>query len=152
MTGNRHAQRAFDAGVLSLGLSIDGQESSRDLEYAALAFQRATKWDPGMCDAWLGRAPAGELTEEVLFNLYKTCDATLYREQRRVGLRPRELKARFQPGLYIDYPLSSRTEISLAWAAASIWHSPAHPAPARPRSPGWSPRSTAAWVCCAPRR
>lgn len=117
MTGNRQAQRAFDAGVLSLGLSIEGQESARDLEYAKLAFQRATEWDPGMCDAWLGRAAAGELTKDVLFNLQKTCDSTLYREQRRVGLRPRELAGRFQPGLYIDYPLSSRTEISLAWAA-----------------------------------
>lgn len=120
MTGNRQAQRAFDAGVLSLGLSIEGQESARDLEYAKLAFQRATEWDPGMCDAWLGRAAAGELTKDVLFNLQKTCDSTLYREQRRVGLRPRELAGRFQPGLYIDYPLSSRTEISLAWAAHLI--------------------------------
>ncbi|WP_327148374.1 type VII secretion AAA-ATPase EccA [Nocardia sp. NBC_01329] len=120
MTGNRQAQRAFDAGVLSLGLSIEGQESTRDLEYAKLAFQRATEWDPGMCDAWLGRAAAGELTKDVLFNLHKTCDATLYREQRRVGLQPRELAARFQPGLYIDYPLSSRTEVSLAWAAQLI--------------------------------
>ncbi|MGW5385228.1 type VII secretion AAA-ATPase EccA [Nocardia sp. NPDC003963] len=120
MTGNRQAQRAFDAGVLSLGLAIEGQESVRDLEYAALAFQRATEWDPGMCDAWLGRAAAGELTREVLLNLYRTCDGTLYREQRRVGLRPRELAGRFQPGLYIDYPLSSRAEISLAWAAQLI--------------------------------
>ncbi|WP_280461837.1 type VII secretion AAA-ATPase EccA [Nocardia carnea] len=120
MTGNRQAQRAFDAGVLSLGLSIEGQESARDLEYAKLAFQRATEWDPGMCDAWLGRAAAGELTKEVLFNLQKTCDSTLYREQRRVGLRPRELAGRFQPGLYIDYPLSSRIEISLAWAAQLV--------------------------------
>ncbi|MEU1985369.1 type VII secretion AAA-ATPase EccA [Nocardia sp. NPDC019395] len=120
MTGNRQAQRAFDAGVLSLGLSIEGQESTRDLEYAKLAFQRATEWDPGMCDAWLGRAAAGELTKDVLFNLQKTCDSTLYREQRRVGLRPRELAGRFQPGLYIDYPLSSKTEISLAWAAQLI--------------------------------
>lgn len=120
MTGNRQAQRAFDAGVLSLGLSIEGQESARDLEYAKLAFQRATEWDPGMCDAWLGRAAAGELTKEVFFNLHKTCDATLYREQRRVGLQPRELAGRFQPGLYIDYPLAGRTEISLAWAAQLI--------------------------------
>ncbi|WP_328390925.1 type VII secretion AAA-ATPase EccA [Nocardia sp. NBC_00416] len=120
MTGNRQAQRAFDAGVLSLGLSIEGQESARDLEYAKLAFQRATEWDPGMCDAWLGRAAAGELTKDVLFNLYKTSDSTIYREQRRVGLRPRELAGRFQPGLYIDYPLSSKTEISLAWAAQLI--------------------------------
>jgi type VII secretion ATPase EccA len=120
MTGNRQAQRAFDAGVLSLGLTIDGQEATRDLDYAKLAFQRATEWDPTMCDAWLGLAAAGEMTREVLFNLLKTSGSTLYREQRRLGLRPRELAGRFVTGLYIDYPLSSYTEIWCAQAGQLI--------------------------------
>ncbi|MBA4857740.1 type VII secretion AAA-ATPase EccA [Nocardia farcinica] len=120
MSGNRQAQRAFDAGVLSLGLTIDGQESTRDLEYAKLAFQRATEWDPTMCDAWLGRAAAGEVTGEVLHNLYKTSTTTLFREQRRLGLPPRALSGRFLSGLYIDYPLASYTEIWLAKAAHLI--------------------------------
>ncbi|MFF0530597.1 type VII secretion AAA-ATPase EccA [Nocardia amikacinitolerans] len=120
MTGNRQAQRAFDAGVLSLGIVIDGQESARDLEYARLAFQRATEWDPGMCDAWLGRAAAGEHTREVMFNLYKTSTSTLFREQRRLGLQPRVLAGRFTVGQYIDYPLASYTEIWLAQAAQLI--------------------------------
>ncbi|WP_174566173.1 type VII secretion AAA-ATPase EccA [Nocardia pseudovaccinii] len=120
MSGNRQAQRAFDAGALSLGLPIDGQESVPDPEYARLAFQRATEWDPTMCDAWLGRAAAGEVTEEVLFNLHKTSAGTLYREQRRVGLPPRVLAGRFPLGLYVDYPLSSYAEIWLAWAAHLI--------------------------------
>ncbi|MGX1762929.1 AAA family ATPase, partial [Streptomyces lydicus] len=106
--------------MLSLGLSIEGQESARDLEYAKLAFQRATEWDPTMCDAWLGRAAAGELTKDVLFNMHRTSTSTLYREQRRLGLQSRELAGRFLPGLYIDYPLSSYTEIWLAWAAQLI--------------------------------
>jgi type VII secretion ATPase EccA len=114
MTGNRQAQRAFDAGVLSLGVTIDGQEATRDLEYAKLAFRRATEWDPTMCDAWLGLAAAGEVAPEVILNLYKTSGSTLYREQRRLGLRPRELAGRFVTGLYIDYPLASYTEI---WCA-----------------------------------
>ncbi|KAF0848259.1 type VII secretion AAA-ATPase EccA [Nocardia caishijiensis] len=120
MTGNRQAQRAFDAGILSLGLSIEGQESKRDVEYAKLAFQRATEWDPTMSDAWLGRAAAGEVTKDVLFNLYKTAGSSLYREQRRLGLAPRALAGRFLPGLYIDYPLASYTEVALAWAAQLI--------------------------------
>ncbi|MBF6327516.1 type VII secretion AAA-ATPase EccA [Nocardia transvalensis] len=120
MTGNRQAQRAFDAGVLSLGIAIDGQESARDLDYAKLAFQRATEWDPGMCDAWLGRAAAGEVTREVLFNLYKTSTTTLFREQRRLGLQPRMLAGRFVVGQYIDYPLASFTEIWLAQASQLI--------------------------------
>ncbi|MBH0777578.1 type VII secretion AAA-ATPase EccA [Nocardia bovistercoris] len=120
MTGNRQAQRAFDAGILSLGLTVDGQESTRDLEYAKLAFQRATEWDPTMCDAWLGRAAAGEVTKDVLYNLYKTSTSTLFREQRRLGLAPRTLAGRFLVGLYIDYPLASYTEIWLAHAAQLV--------------------------------
>ncbi|ATL65760.1 type VII secretion AAA-ATPase EccA [Nocardia terpenica] len=119
MTDIRQAQRAFDAGVLSLGLSIDGQESTRDVEYAKLAFQRATEWDPTMCDAWLGRAAAGEVTREVVANLFKTT-ATLYQQQRRLGLPPRQMAGRFLPGLYIDYPLASLTEIWLSYAAQLI--------------------------------
>ncbi|GAA5063081.1 type VII secretion AAA-ATPase EccA [Nocardia callitridis] len=120
MTGNRQAQRAFNAGVLSLGLTIDGQEATRDPEYAKLAFQRATEWDPTMCDAWLGLAAAGETTREVLFNLFKTSSSMLGHEQRRLGLRPRELAGRFVTGLYIDYPLSSYSEISCAQAGQLI--------------------------------
>ncbi|WP_069161888.1 type VII secretion AAA-ATPase EccA [Nocardia altamirensis] len=119
-TGTRQAQRAFDAGVLSLGLTIDGQESARDLEYAKLAFQRATEWDPTMCDAWLGRAAAGEVTRDVLYNLYKTSSTSLFREQRRLGLPSRAMAGRFLAGLYIDYPLASLTEIWLAQAAQLI--------------------------------
>ncbi|WP_405179644.1 type VII secretion AAA-ATPase EccA [Nocardia sp. NBC_01377] len=120
MTGNRQAQRAFDAGILSLGIAIDGQESVRDLEYAQLAFQRATEWDPGMCDAWLGRAAAGEVTDEVIFNLFKTSGATLFREQRRLGLAARALSGRFVLGQYIDYPLATYVEIWLAQATQLI--------------------------------
>ncbi|WP_043647737.1 type VII secretion AAA-ATPase EccA [Nocardia thailandica] len=116
----RQAQRAFDAGVLSLGLSIDGQETQRDQEYAKLAFQRATEWDPSMCDAWLGRAAAGEVTREVLFNLHRTSLDSLGREQRRLGLAPRALAGLFLPGLYVNYPLAGLTEIWLAWAAQLI--------------------------------
>lgn len=46
MSGTRDAQRVFDAGVLSLGIPIDGLETDRDVQYAALAFKRATEHDP----------------------------------------------------------------------------------------------------------
>ncbi|MGK8488372.1 type VII secretion AAA-ATPase EccA [Nocardia asiatica] len=116
MSGIRQAQQIFDAGVLSLGLVVDGRESARDLDYAKRAFQRATEWDPDMCDAWLGRAAAGDMTRDVLFNLHRTSTTTLFREQRRLGLRPRELSGRFVIGAYIDYPLATYVEIWLAQA------------------------------------
>ncbi|MET8876619.1 type VII secretion AAA-ATPase EccA [Nocardia sp. NPDC004604] len=120
MSGVRQAQQVFDAGVLSLGLAVNGQQSTPDLEYAKKAFQRATEWDPSMADAWLGRTAAGEITREILFNLHRTSGSTLGREQRRLGLRPRQLAGRFVVGPYIDYPLSSYTEVWLAQATQLI--------------------------------
>lgn len=54
MSGTRDAQRYFDAGVLSLGLAIDGLETDRDEVYATLAFRNAT-----VC----------ETTSEVIYHL-----------------------------------------------------------------------------------
>ena len=120
MNGTSDAQRVFDAGVLSLGIPIDGLETERDEQYAALAFKRATEYDPDMCDAWLGRAAAGDTSPEVVYHLYRTSTMSFLREQRRLGLPPRALSGRFQTGLYLDYPLSSKTEMWLAYAASMI--------------------------------
>jgi type VII secretion ATPase EccA len=120
MNGTTDAQRVFDAGVLSLGIPIDGLETERDTAYAALAFKRATEYDPDMCDAWLGRAAAGEASPEVIYHLYRTSKISLFREQRRLGLPARALSGRFETGLYLDYPLSSKTEMWLAYAASMI--------------------------------
>jgi type VII secretion ATPase EccA len=120
MNGTSDAQRVFDAGVLSLGIPIDGLETERDVAYAALAFKRATEYDPDMCDAWLGRAAAGDTSAEVVYHLYRTSKISLFREQRRLGLPARALSGRFQTGLYLDYPLSTKTEMWLAYAASMI--------------------------------
>jgi ESX secretion system protein EccA len=119
MSGTRDAQRYFDAGVLALGIPIDGLETDRDVQYAALAFRHATESDPHMCDAWLGRAAAGEITSEVIYQLYRSSDL-LFREQRRLGLPARALAGRFQTNLYLDYTLSNLTEVWLAYAATMI--------------------------------
>jgi type VII secretion ATPase EccA len=119
MSDTRDAQRFFDAGVLSLGIPVDGLEANRDVQYAALAFRHATECDPNMCDAWLGRAAAGENTSEVIYHLHRTSDL-LFREQRRLGLLARALSGRFQTGLYLDYALASVTEVWLAYAASMI--------------------------------
>src|SRR6185437_14266202 len=119
MTGVKTAQRYFDAGVLSLGIPIDGLETDRDVNYAARAFRHATECDPDMCDAWLGRAAAGETTSEIFYQLYRT-SAALCREQRRLGLPAHALSGRFPTGLYLDYSLATLTEVWLAYAASMI--------------------------------
>ncbi|MRH89344.1 type VII secretion AAA-ATPase EccA [Nocardia sp. SYP-A9097] len=116
MSAIRQAQQIFDAGVLSLGLMVDGQQAAKNLEYAKVAFRRATELDPDMCDAWLGRVAAGDDGRDVLHHLHRTSGTSLLREQRRLGLPPRQLAGRFQIGQYIDYPIASLTEIWLAQA------------------------------------
>jgi type VII secretion ATPase EccA len=113
------AQKLFDAGVLSLGIPVDGVQIERDVEYAALAFRRATEYAPQMCDAWMGRVAAGEVTAEVVHHLNESRQSH-GREQRRLGLAPRTLGGRFDTGLYIDYALSTLTEIRLAHVASLI--------------------------------
>jgi type VII secretion ATPase EccA len=120
MNGTSEAQRVFDAGVLSLGIPIDGLETEPDVAYAALAFKRATEYDSDMCDAWLGRAAAGDASPEVIYHLYRTSKISLFREQRRLGLPARALSGRFETGLYLDYPLSTKSEMWLAYAASMI--------------------------------
>ncbi|KQY32160.1 MULTISPECIES: type VII secretion AAA-ATPase EccA [Nocardia] len=120
MSAIRQAQQIFDAGVLSLGLPVDGQQAAKNLDYAKVAFRRATELDPDMCDAWLGRVAAGEMTQETLRHLHRTSTTSLLREQRRLGLPPRQLAGRFHIGQFIDYPVAGLTEIWLAQAMRLI--------------------------------
>lgn len=113
------ARRVFDAGILASGIPLDGQEAQRDQRYASLAFKRATEYDPTMADAWLGRLSAGDNSSDVLFNIFKYRDS-LFVEQRRLGLEPRTLAGRFSTGLYIDFPLSDKSEAAAAYACAMI--------------------------------
>lgn len=116
MSDAQQAQKAFHAGILSLGIKVDGQEAPRDLPYATLAFQRASQWDPSMADAWLGRLVVGETDPTILEQLYATAGKYLGREQRRLGLPMFTLAARFTAGLFIEHPLCDQVEVCCALA------------------------------------
>ena len=117
---NRDAQRVFDAGVLSLGIPIDGLEVERGHPVRrgwhsdGQPNTTPTCATPGSAAPPLVRPPP-----EVIHHLYRT-STWLGREQRRLGLAPRTLSARFETGLYLDYTLSSLTEVWLAYAASLI--------------------------------
>ncbi|GAA2054866.1 type VII secretion AAA-ATPase EccA [Williamsia deligens] len=115
----RQARRLFDFGILSLGLPVDGQEAPRDPAQAALAFQRASEFAPEMADAWLGRMACGDDASHNLLNLYRT-RGSLHAELRRLGLPPGTLVGRFATGLYIDYPITSTTDVIAAYAASLV--------------------------------
>ncbi|MFT4086301.1 MAG: type VII secretion AAA-ATPase EccA [Gordonia sp. (in: high G+C Gram-positive bacteria)] len=118
MTDQRRLARDFfDAGVIRLGIAIDGQDPRCDLAQARTAFTRAGVADPQMGDAWLGRLAAGDSSGETLFGLY-TARATIGAQQRRLGLPAGTLRGRAPTGMCVDYPVADAVHAALAYAAS----------------------------------
>ncbi|MEZ5211019.1 type VII secretion AAA-ATPase EccA [Gordonia sp. (in: high G+C Gram-positive bacteria)] len=115
----RLARDYFDAGVLRLGIPIDGQDPRPRPADAMLAFTRATEADPAMGDAWLGRLAAGDASGETLFGLY-AARATIGAQQRRLGLPTGMLCGRAPTGMFVDYPVADAAQAALAYAASLL--------------------------------
>ncbi len=109
------AEDAFYTGVQSLGLVAGGV---RNEQSALAAFTAATNLDPDMCDAWLGRAMAGDVSSEVIYGAYRSVH-NLYRDQQRAGLVDRALWCQVEIGMYgLRVAMADRDQISIAQAAA----------------------------------
>lgn len=116
-TSALQALHAFRAGVAALGIGVGEFDAApRDTTLARRAFEAATTADPGMADAWLGRAAAGENTAEVLAALHRTAGA-IGAAARRAGLPPGALTCSFATGLYVDHPLRDAATAHVAYAA-----------------------------------
>lgn len=114
-TGVSAAEDAFYTGVQSLGLVAGGV---RNEQSARAAFTAATDLDPDMCDAWLGRAMAGDISHEVIYGAYRSVH-NLYRDQQRAGLTDRALWCQVEIGMYgLRVVMADRDQISIAQAAA----------------------------------
>ncbi|NNH73237.1 type VII secretion AAA-ATPase EccA [Nocardia uniformis] len=106
---------AFYTGVQALGLVAGG---ARNEQHAVAAFTAATDLDPDMCDAWLGRAMAGEVSGEVIYGAYRSVH-NLYRDQQRAGLVDRALWCHAELGVYgLRMPMADRNQIAIGQAAA----------------------------------
>ncbi|MFB8281068.1 type VII secretion AAA-ATPase EccA [Nocardia colli] len=87
-------------------------------EHAAAAFHAATDLDSDMCDAWLGRAMAGEITGEVIYGAYRSVH-NLYRDQQRAGLTGGALWCQVDIGMFgLRIPMANRHQIALAQACS----------------------------------
>ncbi|MEU6560577.1 type VII secretion AAA-ATPase EccA [Nocardia nova] len=107
------AEDAFYTGVQSLGLVAGGV---RNEQQAMVAFRAATDLDPDMCDAWLGRAMAGDITSEVIYGAYRSAH-NLYRDQQRAGLVDRSLWCQVEIGMYgLRVAMADRDQIAIAQA------------------------------------
>ncbi|MFI5715854.1 type VII secretion AAA-ATPase EccA [Nocardia sp. NPDC051750] len=90
----------------------------RNEQSALAAFTAATNLDPDMCDAWLGRAMAGDISPEVIYGAYRSVH-NLYRDQQRAGLVDRALWCQVEIGMYgLRVAMADRDQISIAQAAA----------------------------------
>ncbi|MGV9411222.1 type VII secretion AAA-ATPase EccA [Nocardia sp. NPDC003693] len=88
----------------------------RNEQHALAAFRAATDLDPDMCDAWLGRAMAGDITPEVIYGAYRSVH-NLYRDQQRAGLTDRSLWCQVDIGMYgLRAAMADRDQIALAQA------------------------------------
>ncbi|WP_223885715.1 type VII secretion AAA-ATPase EccA [Nocardia colli] len=98
----------------SLGLLPGGVRK----EHAAAAFRAATDFDPDMCDAWLGRAMAGEVTAEVIYGAYRSVH-NLYRDQQRAGLVGGAVWCQVEVGIYgLRMTMANRDQIAIAQACS----------------------------------
>lgn len=109
------AEDAFYTGVQSLGLLPGGVENKQQ---ALAAFVAASDLDPDMCDAWLGRAMAGDVTSEVIYGVYRSAH-NLYRDQQRAGLGDRALWCQVDTGMFgLRIVMADRNQIAIAQACS----------------------------------
>ncbi|MEE6140515.1 AAA family ATPase [Mycobacterium sp. 050128] len=109
------AREYFDMGISRLGFG----EGQADFPGAREAFTQATDMDPGMCDAWMGLAYAGDVTPDTLRGAYDAL-STLHRETRRVGLADSALAPTVATPFLIDLYPYTPTGVTLAYAATLV--------------------------------
>lgn len=111
-----NARDLLDQGLTALGLFGDPP----DKVAALAAFRRASEADPDMCDAWLGRAAAGDATVTTLGHAVQT-RATLHRETRRHGLDDEAMRPEIpSPVGYLDLYPTTPGGLQLAYAMTLI--------------------------------
>ena len=118
--GSKDAQRVFDAGVLSLGIPIDGLEVDRDVEYAGHGLQAGNRIRPG--DVRRVARPRRRRRDHRRGGAPPLPDEQVRWAASSVGwVCPRaHSSGRFETGLYLDYTLRLVTEIRLAYVASLI--------------------------------
>ncbi|MBX9641254.1 MAG: ATPase, partial [Mycobacteriaceae bacterium] len=110
------ARDCFDLGINHLGCY---NNSPVDHWAAQEAFRRATELDPGMCDAWMGLATAGDITTATLRGAYEA-RVTMHRETRRIGLTDTALTPTVPTPVLIDLYPNTPAGTGLAYIATLL--------------------------------
>nr|WP_293309565.1 type VII secretion AAA-ATPase EccA [Mycolicibacterium sp.] len=87
-----------------------------DIGAARTLFTEATRADPAMADAWLGRIAAGDDDLATLEQLHD-CGARLHRESNRLGV---ELSASIKAGPHLSITVTEASHAGIALASALV--------------------------------
>jgi type VII secretion ATPase EccA len=109
------ARDYFDIGISRLGFGGPVADHAGARE----AFTQATDMDPGMCDAWMGLAVAGDVSLNTMRGAYDAL-STLHRETRRIGLADSALAPTVSTPFLIDLYPHTPTGITIAYAATLV--------------------------------
>ncbi len=101
------ARRQFDQAIAAMGTDIGA---------ARTLFTEATRADPAMADAWLGRIAAGDDDLATLEQLHD-CGARLHRESNRLGV---ELSASIKAGPHLSITVTEASHAGIALASALV--------------------------------
>jgi type VII secretion ATPase EccA len=101
----------------ALGISIYERQRPADLTAARSGFTALTRIAHEQCDAWTGRAAAGDVSIRVLESVWHTA-STAGVLQREVELAPGALGFRYDTGLYLQFRATGPDDFALAYAAA----------------------------------
>jgi type VII secretion ATPase EccA len=100
----------------ALGISIYERQRPADLMAARSGFTALTRIAHEQCDAWTGRAAAGDVSLRVLEAVWRTA-STAGVLQREVELAPGALGFRYDTGLYLQFHATGPDDFALAYAA-----------------------------------
>ncbi len=101
----------------ALGIVVYDRQRPADLAAARSGFAALTRIAHDQCDAWTGRAAAGDLSTAVLEAASRTA-ATAGTLQRRVELAPDALGFIYDTGLYLRFRATNPDDFHLAYAGA----------------------------------
>jgi type VII secretion ATPase EccA len=113
---DRDVVSRFATCCLALGLSVHERRRPADLVAARAGFAELSRVAHEQCDAWTGRAAAGDADAHVIESVWRT-SPTAGALQRQIGLAPHALGFTYDSGLYLQLRATDPDDFQLAYAA-----------------------------------
>ncbi|MDV3125750.1 type VII secretion AAA-ATPase EccA [Mycobacterium sp. 21AC1] len=113
---DRDVVSRFATCCRALGLTVNDRQRPADLAAARSGFAGLTHIAHDHCDAWIGRAAAGDVSASVIDSVWRTV-ASAGLLQRQIDLAAGDLGFSFDTGLYLQFRATESDDFQLAYAA-----------------------------------